>query len=353
MLILARFRPMEHRKMPRVHAVDLFCGIGGLTHGLALSGINVLAGIDIDHSCRYVYETNNPGSKFITSDVRDVQFSDIAPYYVDAEVTLLAGCAPCQPFSAHNRKTGNTHSADCSLIGEFTRLVQDGLPDIISMENVPGLARHQSFAEFVTILEDLNYKYAHAILSCSQYGVPQTRKRLVLLASQLGDVSLPQPTGEVITVADVLRGLPEIADGVTASSDPAHTSLLLSDKNRRRIQQSKPGGTWRDWDEQDISECHLKAYYPSSYGRMRWDTLAPTITTQFCYYSTGRFGHPEQHRAISIREGALLQTFPKNYVLCKKNETLSVREIARHIGNAVPVKLAQAIGEAILEGCHA
>ncbi len=242
---------------------------------------------------------------------------------------------------------------DCSLIREFARLIEEGLPDMVSMENVPGLARHDAFGEFVTLLESLGYRHVWDILSCLDYGVPQKRRRLVLLASRLGEVSLPEPAGEKTMVRDVLGGLPEIADGQGAQCDPAHVTLPLSERNRRRMLQSKPGGTWRDWDESEISDCHRKAYYPASYGRMRWDAPAPTITTQFCYYSTGRFGHPEQDRTISIREGALLQSFPEDYILAGEEEPLSVNRLARHIGNAVPVMLAQAIGRAIVEGVHA
>lgn len=344
--------PMLCSKSPKVHAVDLYCGIGGLTYGFSLAGISVRAGIDIDSSCRYAYETNNSGSRFIVEDVREINYSDISPFFEGAEFTLLAGCAPCQPFSAHNRKTSANGQSDYSLVEEFSRLIQEGVPDMVSMENVPDLVNHQSFSDFVLKLEKLDYKIEHGVLSCSRYGVPQTRKRLVLLASRIGEIPLPKPTGEASTVASAIRGLPAIADGASDSQDPAHVTLPLSDRNLRRIRQSKPGGTWKDWDIGDVSACHRKAYYPASYGRMRWDSLAPTITTQFCYYSTGRFGHPEQHRAISVREGALLQTFPKHYRFCESYESLSVRNTARHIGNAVPVKLAQAIGEAVLEGCH-
>ena len=141
-------------------------------------------------------------------------------------------------------------------------------------------------------------------------------------------------------------------DGQADESDPVHVTMPLSDLNRRRIRQSKPGGTWRDWDDDLVNACHRETYYPAPYGRMRWDAPAPTITTQFCYYSTGRFGHPEQDRTISVREAALLQTFPADYDLVDDEAPLVVHKLARHIGNAVPVELAVAIGTAIVEAAN-
>ena len=336
----------------RVHAVDLFCGIGGLTHGLGMSGIDVKAGFDIDLSCRYAYETNNHGSEFIATDVRSIHFRDIAPYYKDADFTVMVGCAPCQPFSAHTRRTQNSQVDNYSLVRKFTSLVKEGTPDLVSMENVPGLVKQKAFDELLATLNLLGYQYDYDILPCANYGVPQNRKRLVLLASGLGEISLPCPRGEKTTVADFIQSLPTLEDGQTSPDDPAHATLPLSPKNRQRILQSKPGGSWKDWEKDIINKCHRKAYYPASYGRMRWNALAPTITTQFCYYSTGRFGHPRQHRTISVREAALLQTFPGKYKLIEKGKPLVIRQMARHIGNAVPVKLAEAIGKSIMEGAN-
>ena len=335
----------NHRK---IDAVDIFCGIGGLTHGLRLAGISVNAGVDVDPSCRYAYEANNSKSTFITADIRDVKFKDLATYYQSTNITALVGCAPCQPFSAYNRgkKVSNT---DCSLIGEFARLIEEGTPDLISMENVPGLIKHETFQQFVILLEKIGYHFVFDVLSCAKYGVPQSRKRLVLLASRLGKISLPNPTNERKNVIDFLSDTPSIKDGEIHPEDPAHTTVPLSEINRRRIRQSKPGGSWKDWKSNMINQCHKKSYYPAVYGRMSWNKLAPTITTQFCYYSTGRFGHPEEHRAISIREGALLQTFPPHYRLVEDGKSVNIKNLARHIGNAVPVRLAQKIGKSFWE----
>ena len=333
---------------PTIRAIDLFCGIGGLTHGLRLADVAVKAGFDNDPTCRHAFKANNDGAEFVCKDVREVRFADLEPFYKDAEVTALVGCAPCQPFSAHNRRKSQS-DGDCSLVNEFARLVKEGKPDLVSMENVPGLTKHPAFADLIRTLADLDYEIDPTIVSCERYGVPQRRRRLVLLASRRGSVSLLCPTGSPRTVGDCIRGLPAIEAGAVCPDDPAHAALPLSPTNRERIVQSKPGGSWADWDDHLVNECHRNAHYPAPYGRMRWDDLAPTITTQFCYYSTGRFGHPEQDRAISVREGALLQTFPRDYVLVDEKNPATIRELARHVGNAVPVRLGSAIGAAFVE----
>ena len=337
----------------RIYAVDLFCGIGGLTHGLRLGGVAVQAGVDNDPTCRYAFETNNGGAEFICKDVRRIRFADLAPYYGTAEVKALVGCAPCQPFSAHNRRKVESDT-DCSLVNEFARLVREGTPDLVSMENVPGLARHPAFEDFISTLIDLGYEVnSSSSVRCERYGVPQTRRRLVLLASRLGPISLQDGDVATPTVRDCIRDLPLLEDGGLCPDDLAHKAMVLSPTNRKRIAQSKPGGSWTDWDDDLVNECHRNAHYPAPYGRMRWDALAPTITTQFCYYSTGRFGHPEQNRAISAREGALLQTFPPDYALVDPKQPLTIRDLARQIGNAVPVTLGTAIAIAFSEAANA
>lgn len=344
---------MKHEPPSAIHGIDLFCGIGGLTRGLELSGIQIKAGYDIDESCRYAYEANNKSSTFINTDVRDLSFHHLTPFLENATFTLIAGCAPCQPYSAHTRRRSNPAADECSLVLEFARIITEGKPDLVTMENVPGLARHPAFDALLATLTSLDYDFDHGVISCLPYGVPQTRRRLVLVASRLGFISLPSPTAATVTVGDVMRDLPLLGDGDSDPTDRAHCTLPLSKINKRRIQQSKPGGSWKDWDADLLSDCHRTAYYPGPYGRMSWHAAAPTITTQCCYYSTGRFGHPEQHRTISIREAALLQTFPRDYLLTDPNEPFVVHTIARHVGNAVPVKLAEALGHSISRATNA
>lgn len=334
-------------KNPEVQAIDIFCGIGGLTKGLRAAGISVAAGLDIDPTCRYAYETNNSGTKFIEADIRDVGFSDIQPHYNGSVPIALVGCAPCQPFSAHTR--GRNSREDCALVDEFARLIKEGTPDLVSMENVPGLAKHESFHELINILHKLNYQVYFDVLNFHEYGVPQRRWRLVMLASRCGPVALLPPDEGAARVSDFIRNLESIEAGQKSKRDPAHTTLPLSPRNLARIRQSKPGGTWEDWQDGLVSPCHSRTRYPASYGRMQWSEPAPTITTQFCYYSTGRFGHPSEDRAISVREAALLQTFPPDYKLVDPDDPLPVHKLARHIGNAVPVKVGELIGNSLTE----
>lgn len=225
------------------------------------------------------------------------------------------------------------------------------------MENVPALISFQGgrvFDDFVNKLERENYEVVSGILYGPDYGLAQTRSRLVLLASRLGPVSLPQTLNVDchLTVKDVLAGLPPIAAGEVCKKDPLHRSSGLSKINLQRIKASKPGGTWREWPDEIISSCHLKPSgqsFSSVYGRMVWEKPSPTITTQFTGFGNGRFGHPEQDRALSLREGALLQGFPKEYQFTKAGEKINIRTVARMIGNAVPVTLARVIGHSIKE----
>ena len=341
----------------KIYAVDLFCGIGGLTYGLRQAGINVKAGIDNDPSCEFPYKHNNSDAEFIHADIHKVQSDRIKKYYEGADVKVLVGCAPCQPFSSHsNKKQVGRHASNkknFSLILQIARLVEECEPDIVSVENVPGLQREEIYTKFLNILKDLGYHINResSVVSCVQYGVPQTRKRLVCLASKIGEIDLIPPLypeeEEWRTVRDFIEDLPPIQHGKTLSKDRYHSAPRLTSLNLKRIKQSKPGGDWRDWDKELISPCHKKTIYRAPYGRMKWDAPAPTITTQFCCYSTGRFGHPKQNRTISLREAALLQTFPESYELQDENTPLNRTQIARHIGNAVPIKLAEAIGTSI------
>lgn len=339
--------------MPCV-AIDLFCGIGGLTKGLSLAGIDVTAGFDVDESCRFTYEANND-AEFLCEDVTTIQAQAINQRYPQNAIRALVGCAPCQPFSRYScryRKEG--HKDDkWRLLYSFERLVREILPEIVSMENVPNLINENVFCDFVNALEELNYSIDYKVVYCPDYGVPQHRKRLVLLASRLGEIHLIPPMyseKNYLTVREAIGHLPHLNAGEICEEDSLHRSSALSEINMRRIQQSVPGGTWRDWDDELRLSCHKKASghsFPSVYGRMVWDKPSPTITTQFYGYGNGRFGHPEQDRAISLREGAILQSFPDDYIFADEEHPVYKREVGTHIGNAVPVELGRAIGISI------
>lgn len=339
--------------------VDLFCGIGGLTHGLKKAGLNVVAGIDFDESCEYAYRTNNK-AKFIPADVSKYPASSVEELFGDADIKILVGCAPCQTFSTQANKYRKLIDKETdfrwNLLKSFANYIKDIKPDIVSMENVPALRGFDVFKEFVQSLEKLGYKVSHQIVDCAKYGLPQKRRRLVLLASRLGDIKLVSHDSkwfkEKKTVRSVLGELPKIKHGQADKKDPLHRSAGLTDINVKRIRQSKPGGTWRDWDVALLPDCYKKESgqtFSSVYGRMRWDEPSPTITTQFYSFGTGRYGHPDQDRAISLREGALLQTFPRTYKFFSDVENMSITTISRHIGNAVPVDLGRIIGISIQE----
>jgi DNA (cytosine-5)-methyltransferase 1 len=222
------------------------------------------------------------------------------------------------------------------------------------MENVPGLETQDVFQDFLRTLNCNGYVVKHQVVACEEYGIPQHRRRLVLLASKLGNIRLltPQEFGANITnVREAFKGLPALKSGEKCVSDPLHQCSKLSSKNLQRIRVSKPGGTWRDWPKELVAACHLKDTgntYSSVYGRMEWDKPAPTITTQFFGFGNGRFGHPEEDRAISLREGAIIQSFPRNYKFFKPDEAVCQKNIGRLIGNAVPVKLGEVIGKSFV-----
>lgn len=338
--------------MAMIEAIDLFCGVGGLTYGLEAEGISVKAGIDIDPACAFAYEKNNSGC-FLQQNIRDVTGDVLSQYWQGEKYRLLAGCAPCQPFSNYTQKKNNHNDSKWGLLNEFTRLVEDTLPELITMENVPALSKTDVFEHFVQRLKKLDYYVWCNVVRCVEYGIPQNRRRLVLLASRLGEISLiPQTHFQPMTVCEAIGKLPAIKAGEGDDKDSLHIASSLSTINLQRIQHSKPGGSWRDWPEHLVAACHKKKSgerYGSVYGRMQWHEPAPTMTT-LCYgYGNGRFGHPEQDRGISLREAAIFQTFPQKYKFVPVGEPARFTTLGRLIGNAVPVRLGEVIGRSFLE----
>jgi DNA (cytosine-5)-methyltransferase 1 len=337
----------------RIAAVDLFCGAGGLTHGLAKAGINVRVGVDVDPACEYPYTANNR-AKFLLQSVGDISADELAGYYPAGSVRLLAGCAPCQTFSTYNQRASSDDDR-WWLLRHFSRLVGDMLPELVTMENVPGLLDHAVFDEFVASLKDRGYEVSKQVVNCQDYGVPQHRNRLVLLASRLGPIDLLTPQQfkrGPMNVRDAIGNarLPTLTAGTSHPDDRLHQCSALSPLNMRRIQASTPGGTWRDWPPELVAECHRRESgktYPGVYGRMTWDDPAPTVTTQFFGFGNGRFGHPAQDRAISLREGAILQSFPPDYEFVAPDAPVHMKTVGRLIGNAVPVTLGELIGKSI------
>lgn len=337
-----------------IEAVDLFCGAGGLTAGLRQAGVTVRAGYDIEESCRFAYEHNNH-AQFIKQDVGELSGDDINGWYQDPNaIRLLAGCAPCQPFSTYNHGKDTTKDKKWPLLGAFARLIKEARPELVTMENVPSVTKHKIYRDFVEALENEGYHVWANTVACVDYGLPQSRRRHVLLASKIGPLRLTPATHFMspVTVKDVIGKLEPVSAGTENPTDPLHKAATLSELNMSRIQNSVPGGTWRDWPENLIAGCHSKKSgktYPSVYGRMEWDKPGPTMTT-LCYgFGNGRFGHPEQDRAITLREAALLQSFPEDYEFTPPCEKILFKPIGRMIGNAVPVRLGEIIGKSFID----
>jgi DNA (cytosine-5)-methyltransferase 1 len=334
-----------------VSCVDLFCGAGGLTHGFVLEGLPVSAGIDMDPACRFPYEANNK-ARFVERDISQVTVDELQNLFGDADTTILAGCAPCQPFSTYAQRYAlDGKDGKWGLLYEFSRLAKGTMPDVITMENVPTVAKHEVFHDFVDALKRLGYQVWFGVVNSSQYGVPQLRRRMVLLASKHGLIKMIEPTHKFPkTVRQAIGQLQVLEAGQTAPRDKLHVCSTLTQKNLQRIKVSKPGGTWRDWPEHLVADCHKAASgktYPGVYGRMEWDKPAPTMTTQCYGFGNGRFGHPEQNRAISLREAAILQSFPHDYAFFPNEGEVSFTALGRLIGNAVPVDLGRAIARSI------
>lgn len=336
-----------------VVCVDLFCGAGGLTHGLIEAGVRVVAGVDSDEACEHPYTANHEGIAFHKHDIAKLEASEVEKWFGDASIRVLAGCAPCQPFSSYSQRYETVGTEHWGLLNHFARLVEEIVPDIVTMENVPTVTKHKVFDDFVATLKSLGYEVWYEVVDCAEYGLPQRRRRTVLLASLHGAIELRKPdASEAKMVEDVLKGLPIIRHGGTNENDPLHTASRLSPLNLERIKASKPGGSWRDWPKHLVAKCHRKETgksYPGVYGRMKWDEPAPTLTTQFYGFGSGRFGHPTQARGLSLREGAILQGFPQHYSFVPDGEPIQFKVLGRLIGNAVPVELGRAIGKSIIE----
>ncbi len=342
------------KRLPLIAAVDLFCGVGGLTHGLEKSGISVGLGIDIDPACAHPISTNTK-AKFLQADIVHLDSTKISQEFLRGDVSLLAGCAPCQPFSTYSQSSKRLLQKtkgheDWRLVERFGELVSQTLPDLVTMENVPPLTAHRSFSRLLEYLS--GYQIDYRVVDCQSIGLPQSRRRLVLVASRLGPIKIPEFDLKRNTVRLAIGGLPKIEAGETNKQDRLHRASSLSSLNLARIRASKAGGTWRDWPKKLRANCHKRptgATYPSVYGRMNWDGPSPTITTQCFGFGNGRFGHPEQDRAISLREAAMLQGFPKTYSFVPDSESVSFAKLGRLIGNAVPVTLGEIIGGLLIE----
>ncbi len=343
-------------KKQKIKVIDLFCGIGGLTHGLIKEGLDVVAGIDNDSSCKFGYEYNNK-AKFIDSDILKVTANQIDKLFGPKKgiIRVLAGCAPCQPFSKLN--LNDITEQQLEPLAKFAELIEQTQPDIVSMENVSDLAvkdKYPIFANFLNTLKNNNYNYKYEVVDVSEFGVPQRRRRLVLLASKFGEIQLIKRThkDKRITVRDVIKHLEPLEAGEVSEKDPLHRARRLAPINLKRIKATPHnGGSSDSWSKDLILKCHKKdsgkTYGHTVYGRMSWDKPSPTMTTQCVGLGNGRYGHPTQDRAISLREAARFQTFPDTYQFVDSSEPVRINKVAKFIGNAVPVRLGSVIGKSI------
>lgn len=343
----------------KLRSVDFFCGAGGMSLGLTKAGIKVLAGVDNATDCRKTYESNIAGAKFIKHDISTLSARELARRLrlrVNDDSLVFSGCSPCQFWS--KIRTDKTKAAQTAfLLKQFEKFIRHFLPGFVIVENVPGLHSRKKqtiLPEFIGFLESLGYAWDDGIINANHYGVPQNRMRYLLIATRLvSAISLPPPLPDqglvVSSFIGVARGFRAITAGHRDTSDFQHTACKLSPDNLRRIRMTpKSGGDRSAW--KDSESLQIDAYrgrdeiFRDVYARMYWDRPAPTITTRFNSFSNGRFGHPEEDRAISLREGATLQTFPENFVFHGTN----LNNIARQIGNAVPPELARRIGQHIV-----
>ncbi|MFE9528001.1 DNA cytosine methyltransferase [Streptomyces sp. NPDC006631] len=340
---------------PKVSAIDLFCGAGGLSLGLQQAGVRVAAGVDLDPACAYPFE-RNLRAKFIHENVANVTGRQLEAIWRSRKgYRLLAGCAPCQPFSSHRRGADTSSEQNWDLLTHFSRLVDETLPDFVTMENVTRLGKMTVFRSFVDHLRELDYAVDYGNLYGPDFGLPQERRRLVLVASKHGVIRIPvgdTSKNNYKTVQQEIGKLPVLGHGEVDPNDSLHAARRLTPINLDRMRASRPGGTWRDWPEELLAPCHRKssgASFQAFYGRMVWDSPSPTITTQSYNFGTGRFGHPQQDRSLTLREAAMLQGFPREYEFVPAGERPSMQSVGRLIGNAVPPAFGRAVGNVIRE----
>jgi DNA (cytosine-5)-methyltransferase 1 len=349
--------PRRKSELRALTAVDIFSGAGGLTAGLKAGGFRVVAGVEVEQHAVATFKINHPEVHTLKQDVTTVSGDDLIGFSPDGRIDLLAGCPPCQGFTSLTAKYRRNDPRN-DLVMEMARLVEELQPMAVMMENVPGLSKKGKplFDEFMRRIEDKGYIPEWGILQVADFGVPQSRRRLVVLAGRGFRIPLPSPThsrtgiGQLPkwkTVASALRGMPKPVTLTEANlngggqSQNWHVVRTLSSKNQSRLHHAKPGKHWSSIPKRLRPTCHQdkSAGFSNVYGRMSWDKVSPTITAGCTTLSKGRFGHPEENRTISAREAALLQTFPADYVFsCPFME-----HVCGMIGNALPCDFAEVL----------
>ncbi len=349
-------------------AIDVFSGGGGLTVGLKRAGFSVIGAVEIEKHAFSTYKANHPEVTAFKQDICTVEggiFNQLSP---TGHIDLLAGCPPCQGFSSLTSKYAKADPRN-ELILQMGRLVEEVKPRTVMMENVPGLLQKGKplFNRFLEMLTSLGYRCNYRVLQVADYGVPQSRRRLVLLAGQDMEIRLPEPTHSKAPtlglqpwrdVASAIKGVPEPVTLQEASLKGGpqvfdwHVVRNISVRNERRLRYAQQGKGWTKIPKRLRPECHQdrNAGFSNVYGRMRWDEVSPTITGGCTTFSKGRFGHPDHNRTISVREAALLQTFPADYLI----DTPFMDYACDIVGNALPCDFAEIIARQVYEalGSH-
>lgn len=329
-------------------AVDLFSGCGGLSEGIRQAGFDIRFAVEIDTLAADCYKENHPETTILTKDIRNIRIAEINKILDGRFIHLLAGCPPCQGFSSMRRLNKKRAVRDNrnNLILEYLRFVVEMKPLTVMMENVPGLRNYYLFRKMVRELEHLDYYVDHKVVDIKDYGVPQRRKRLVMIGSKLAPIKVAEPIGTKLTVRDVIGNL----DSVEITNDPLHKIVANHTKRIQELIRLIPqnGGSRKDLPAEYHLLCHKKPNvgFKDIYGRLKWDDYSSTITGGCLNPSKGRFLHPEEDRALTPREAALIQTFPSDY---KFPMDIPKADLALMIGNALPPEFSRIQTTHILE----
>jgi DNA (cytosine-5)-methyltransferase 1 len=351
---------LQSSEINKLTAIDVFAGGGGLTVGLKRSGFKVVGAVELERHAFSTYKSNHPEVHAFRQDVRTVKGELLSSLSPNGEIDLLAGCPPCQGFSSLTSKYDKVDPRN-DLVMEMARLIVEIRPRAVMMENVPGLLIRGKnlFEKFLDAIRSEGYVCDYRVLQVADYGVPQSRRRLVLLAGKGFQIPIPNPTHSQNpkrglkpwrTIDMVIKKMPhpvELKDALAQSPQAFnwHIVRTLSSQNKRRLEFARQGKSWSSIPKRLRPVCHQdrSAGFSNVYGRMTWDQVAPTVTGGCTTFSKGRFGHPDEDRTISVREAALIQTFPADYII----DTPYMEYACNIIGNALPCDFAEILAQSV------